>query len=81
MADRLIGLCCGLCLALTAFAEDEEVPDGEFLEYLGMWEESDEEWLLFEEMRSDSFVLRNDEPRDESELPEDEESPEKEDES
>ena len=25
----------------------EEVPELEFLEYLGSWEESDEDWLLF----------------------------------
>jgi hypothetical protein len=29
-----------------AFAADEEIPDEEFLEYLGYWEESDEDWLL-----------------------------------
>ena len=28
--------------------EDENEPDMEFLEYLGSWEESDEEWLMFE---------------------------------
>lgn len=28
-------------------AEDEQ-PDMEFLEYLGSWEESDEDWLLFD---------------------------------
>ena len=26
---------------------DDEQPDVEFLEYLGSWEESDEDWLLF----------------------------------
>ena len=81
MADRLIGLCCGLLLALAALADDEEVPDSAFLEYLGMWEETDEEWLLHETMRLESFVLRNEQPEDDSELPEDEETPEKEDES
>ncbi|MDH3266305.1 MAG: hypothetical protein OEM25_05000, partial [Gammaproteobacteria bacterium] len=35
---------CSLVLAA-----DDEVPDAEFLEYLGLWEESDEDWLLFEE--------------------------------
>lgn len=30
-------------------AADEEQPDLEFLEYLGSWEGSDEEWLLFDE--------------------------------
>jgi len=31
-----------------ALAADDDVPDAEFLEYLGSWEESDEEWLIFE---------------------------------
>ena len=35
---------CGLVLAA-----DEELPELEFLEYLGSWEESDEDWLLFDE--------------------------------
>lgn len=30
-------------------AGEEDVPDAEFLEYLGSWEQSDEEWLMFEE--------------------------------
>jgi hypothetical protein len=30
----------------VVIAEDEQ-PDMEFLEYLGSWEESDEDWLLF----------------------------------
>ncbi len=33
----------------AALADDEELPDLEFLEYLGSWEASDEEWLLFED--------------------------------
>lgn len=32
----------------AAAAADDELPDIEFLEYLGSWEESDEEWLLFD---------------------------------
>ncbi len=35
-------LFCGPVLAA-----DEELPTAEFLEYLGLWEESDEEWLIF----------------------------------
>lgn len=31
-----------------AMAADEDVPDVDFLEYLGMWESSDEEWIMFE---------------------------------
>jgi len=34
---------CGLVLAA-----DEDIPDMEFLEYLGLWEESDEDWLIFD---------------------------------
>ena len=45
--NALIGiLLMGASLVLAA---DEEMPDPDFLEYLGAWEESDEDWLLFEE--------------------------------
>lgn len=30
-------------------AADDELPDLDFLEYLGSWEESDEDWELFNE--------------------------------
>ena len=39
-------LLMGCSLVLAA---DDEVPDAEFLEYLGLWEESDEDWLIFDE--------------------------------
>ena len=39
-----MSLGCGLALA----AEDE-MPEAAFIEYLGLWAESDEDWLLFEE--------------------------------
>jgi len=49
-----------LLLCSLVLAADDEIPDMEFLEYLGSWEESDEEWLIFagasdttEEERSD----------------------------
>jgi hypothetical protein len=29
-------------------AADADVPDAGFLEYLGMWDSSDEEWLIFD---------------------------------
>ena len=35
---------CGLVLA-----EDIEEPDMELLEYLGYWEESDEDWVMIED--------------------------------
>ncbi len=78
MARRAIrSLLCSaaLCASVQALAGDEELPDIEFLEYLGMWEESDEEWLLLE----DDAVADNKE-RSEP-VPEGEESTETEDES
>ena len=48
---------CGLVLADE---EAEEAPDMEFLEYLGYWEESDEEWLMFEGPVTAELEERND---------------------
>ena len=76
-AERVIAvLVGGLCLGAAA-AAGEEVPaaDAEFLEYLGMWEETDEDWLLFEEVQAADAEERSDP------APEGEASPEKTDES
>jgi len=71
----LASLCCiSLCALSSVGAEEEEVPDMEFLEYLGLWEESDEEWLLLDE----DSVADNEERSDP--VPEGEESTETEDE-
>ncbi len=55
----LLTLCfsmvCGLVLAA-----DDELPEMEFLEYLGMWEESDEEWLALEEPVAKTTEMRHD---------------------
>ena len=70
-------LLCGiaLCGTASAAAEEEEVPDMEFLEYLGLWEEADEDWQLLDA----DAVAENDERSDP--VPEGEESTETEDES
>ena len=77
-AERTTGaILCGLlaCSSAWVHAEEEEMPDMEFLEYLGMWEESDEDWLILDgEMTAD-----NEERSDP--VPEGEESTENEDES
>ncbi len=67
----------GLMLIACSFvvAADEEIPAMEFIEYLGLWEESDEDWLLFIESYSAENVERSDP------APEGKESTEKEDES
>ncbi|MDX1508567.1 MAG: hypothetical protein R3358_09830 [Woeseiaceae bacterium] len=38
----LLGACS------LVLAADDELPKMEFLEYLGLWDESDEDWLIFE---------------------------------
>ena len=53
---------------------DEEMPDEDFLEYLGLWEESDEDWLMF-----DAPVTTDNEQRVDP-VPDGEESTEKDDE-
>ena len=40
---------CWLALVTAIAVADDEAPDIEFLEYLGSWDESDEDWLLFDE--------------------------------
>jgi hypothetical protein len=79
--DGLWALLCGvvLCASVSALAEtdaeDEELPDLELLEFLGLWEETDDEWLLFDEEE----VAENDERSDP--VPAGKESTETEDES
>lgn len=43
----VLGLALILGFPAGAAAAGEEVAELEFLEYLGSWEESDEDWLLF----------------------------------
>jgi hypothetical protein len=60
-----------------AVVADEELPEIELIEYLGLWEESDEDWVMF----SDPLKAEiNDQERNEP-APEGEESTEKHDES
>ena len=46
---RLVLISVAAVFAGAAMAQEEE-PDLSFLEYLGSWQESDEEWLLVVEM-------------------------------
>ena len=66
----LILMGCSLVLAA-----DDEIPDAEFIEYLGLWEESDEDWLIFREPITADAEKRSDP------VPDGEESTETEDES
>lgn len=53
MGDRTALLACALCIGTAWAAEEAPDDDGaqdvEFIEYLGLWEESDEEWLMLDE--------------------------------
>ncbi len=75
-AALLIG---SAALAGAVAAEEEQEPDMAFLEYLGMWEETDEEWQLFDESMDEEAVAENEERSDP--VPKGKESQESEDES
>ena len=68
-------LCLVFGAAGTALAAESQEPDMEFLEYLGLWEESDEEWLMVDHQMN----LESEERIDP--VPEGEESTEDDDES
>lgn len=56
-AVATLALVCGLSAAAQAAAESDEAqapPDMALLEYLGSWDESDEEWLLLSEDEGDA---------------------------
>jgi hypothetical protein len=74
---RLHGaLLAALGLAVwPAAAADDPLPDAAFLEYLGSWEGTDEDWLLFEDAVRDRAAGTDEEHSDSSE-----ESPEPKDE-
>jgi hypothetical protein len=59
----------------TVLAAEAEEPEMEFVEYLGLWEESDEEWLMVEHQMAVESEQRIDP------VPEGEESREDDDES
>jgi hypothetical protein len=65
-----------LCACSIAVVADEELPEIEFLEYLGLWEESDEEWVMF----NDPLIADNKGQQRREPAPEGEESTEKHDE-
>jgi hypothetical protein len=63
---------CGLFgLSGGVTAGDDELPDVEFLEYLGSWDESDEDWLLVSDMDRVRKELAKDERSDSGQQVED----------
>jgi hypothetical protein len=63
---------CGLFgLSGGVTAGDDELPDVEFLEYLGSWDESDEDWLLVSDVDRVRKELAKDERSDSGQQAED----------
>ena len=70
-ADKRSGLCLSLCCGLlsvgtTVAAEEEAVPKLELLEYLGSWEASDEDWIIFTEVDESEKELTEERDNDPS---------------
>lgn len=68
---------CGLllCANVAIAADEDEVPDVAFLEYLGMWEETDEEWMLLDEtMTADNEKRSDPAPKGEESMETDDDS-------
>lgn len=53
----------GLGVASAAGAQESEAPDVEFLEYLGSWQETDEEWLIVAEWEDEDEGVQDERPR------------------
>lgn len=67
LANRYLTAVLLIICGATA-AADEELPEIEFLEYLGLWEESDEEWVMFNDpLNADNQDRKRSEPVPEGE--------------
>jgi hypothetical protein len=75
----IVAVLWGLFGCSSLAVADNEQPDMEFLEYLGSWEETDEDWLLF--AGPDSEAVAADEKKRSDPAPDSEESTESDDES
>ena len=61
LALRLAVICSLAGAGGIAAADDEPLPDIEFLEYLGSWEETDEDWVLLSEAAAAQVAQNNEE--------------------
>ena len=77
MSVKRVFIASLLMLCSVLVVADEELPEIEFIEYLGLWEESDEDWMMF----SDPIKAGNEEQERSEPVPEGKESTEKHDES
>ena len=60
---RVVALWGLIGVAGIAIADDAEAPDLEFLEYLGSWEESDEDWVA---LVDDATVVKESEGQEQA---------------
>ena len=58
---RVVVACSLLGINGGVTADDDELPDVEFLEYLGSWDESDEDWLLVSDVNKAREEIMQDE--------------------
>ena len=77
MSARQVALGTLLIACSLLVAADEELPEIEFIEYLGLWEESDEDWTMF----SEPMEARNESEKRSDPAPDGKESTETDDES
>ena len=59
VALRLAIICGLLGLSGSAISDEPEGPDLAFLEYLGSWEESDEDWIIFSDQEVEETPTDN----------------------
>jgi hypothetical protein len=62
VTNRALGIAvAGLGLAgAAALGQDSEAPELDFLEYLGSWQETDEEWLIVAEWEDEDMEEQDD---------------------
>ena len=59
-AREIISIGSLLLFGGLAQSAGDELPNEDFLEYLGLWEGSDEDWLIFDEPTTAENVERTD---------------------
>ena len=68
---KLIPVVVACGMAGTLVAQESEAPDLGLLEFLGSWEEGDDEWIIFDGLAGDGYEVAVDESLFEAEVVED----------
>ena len=59
--SKLLPLVVACGMTGTLVAQESEAPDLGLLEFLGSWEEGDDEWLIFDGLGEDGYEIEVDE--------------------